>query len=145
MSVSVLYSTSAIATGGRDGSVKTADGAFKATLSTPAELGGAGGDGNNPEQLFAAGYAACFIGAMKVVASQEKIGAISENTQVRAQVGIGPRAAGGFGLTISIEVHLPDLDRKVAEDLVAKAHHVCPYSHATRNNIDVSPTVVDSL
>lgn len=145
MSVNVLYSTTAVATGGRDGTAETTDGAFRAKLSTPKELGGAGGEGNNPEQLFAAGYAACFIGAMKVVAGQEGHGALSPETQVRAEVGIGPRAAGGFGLTVALDVVLPGLDRTVAEDLVAKAHQVCPYSNATRGNIDITPNVVDSL
>ncbi len=145
MSVNVLYTTSAIATGGRDGTVETADNAFNAKLSTPVELGGAGAEGNNPEQLFAAGYAACFIGAMKFVVGQEESAALSEDTRVRSKVGIGPRSAGGFGLTVDLEVLLPGFDRPAAEDLVAKAHQVCPYSNATRNNIDVNPVVVDAL
>ena len=145
MSVNVLYSTSAIANGGRDGTVATSDGAFAAKLSTPKELGGAGAEGNNPEQLFAAGYAACFIGAMKVVAGATGVGPISDDVQVRSTVGIGPRSAGGFGLTIGLEVLVPGLDRAAAEDLVAKAHEVCPYSNATRGNIDVAPVVVDQL
>jgi Ohr subfamily peroxiredoxin len=141
MSVKVLYRTSARATGGRDGHSATLDGAVDVNLSTPKELGGAGGDGVNPEQLFATGYAACFIGAMKFVASQggQKVPA---DTAVTATVGIGPRSEGGFGLDIALEVSLPGLAREEAEALVAKAHEVCPYSNATRNNVDVRLSVV---
>ena len=140
MSVNVLYRTSARATGGRDGHAATLDGSFDVNLATPKELGGAGGAGNNPEQLFAAGYAACFIGAMKFVASQggPKVPA---DTAVTATVGIGPRSAGGFGLDVALEVSLPGLDKAAAEALVAKAHEVCPYSNATRGNIDVKLSV----
>jgi len=136
MTVNVLYKTSATATGGRDGRSTTQDGSLDVKLTTPRELGGAGGDGNNPEQLFAMGYAACFIGAMKFVASQggPKVPA---DTSVTTTVGIGPRAEGGFGLDIDLQVTLPGLDRAEAEQLVAKAHQVCPYSNATRNNVDV--------
>jgi Ohr subfamily peroxiredoxin len=141
MSVNVLYRTSATATGGRDGRSATTDGSFEVKLATPKELGGAGGAGNNPEQLFAAGYAACFIGAMKFVASQggPKVPA---DAQVTATVGIGPRAEGGFGLDIGLEISLPGLPRDQAEALVAKAHQVCPYSNATRNNVPVRLAVV---
>lgn len=141
MSVNVLYETSARATGGRDGRSATLDGTLDVRLTTPRELGGAGGEGNNPEQLFAAGYAACFIGAMKFVASQggPKVPA---DTNVTATVGIGPRSEGGFGLAIALAVDLPGLDRAQAEELVAKAHQVCPYSNATRNNVDVRLTVI---
>jgi Ohr subfamily peroxiredoxin len=136
MSVNVLYKTSAKATGGRDGTAATLDGAFDVKLATPKELGGGGGAGNNPEQLFAAGYAACFIGAMKFVASQggPKVPA---DASVTSTVGIGPRAAGGFGLDIDLEISLPGLPRAEAEALVEKAHQVCPYSNATRGNVDV--------
>ncbi|WP_308910581.1 organic hydroperoxide resistance protein [Pseudokordiimonas caeni] len=140
MSVKVLYETKARATGGRDGQSGTLDGSFSVKLSTPKELGGAGGEGANPEQLFASGYAACFIGAMKAVAGPAKIKVPAE-TSVTATVGIGPRSEGGFGLTVALEVALPGLERDVAEDLVAKAHQVCPYSNATRGNIDVQLTV----
>jgi lipoyl-dependent peroxiredoxin len=109
-------------------------------LSTPKELGGAGGEGNNPEQLFAAGYAACFLGALKFVAGQEKI-RVPEEATVTAKVGIGPRSAGGFGITADLTVALPGLERSQAEALVAKAHQVCPYSNATRGNVDVGLTV----
>jgi Ohr subfamily peroxiredoxin len=141
MSVNVLYRTSARATGGRDGRSGTLDGTLDVKLTTPKELGGGGGDGSNPEQLFATGYAACFIGAMKFVASQggPKVPA---DTTVTATVGIGPRSEGGFGLEIALAVSLPGVDRAEAEALVAKAHEVCPYSNATRNNVDVQLSVV---
>ncbi|MBO6836189.1 MAG: organic hydroperoxide resistance protein [Alphaproteobacteria bacterium] len=141
MSVNVLYRTAARATGGRDGHSATLDGSLDVKLSTPKELGGGGGEGNNPEQLFAAGYAACFIGAMKFVGSQTGV-KVPADTNVTAHVGIGPREAGGFGLEIALEVDLPGLDRAVAEKLVEEAHQVCPYSNATRNNIDVQLTVL---
>ena len=139
MSVNVLYKTSAKATGGRDGHAATLDGALDVKLTTPKELGG-GGAGNNPEQLFAAGYAACFIGAMKFVASQGGP-KVPENASVTSTVGIGPRAAGGFGLTVDLAVSLPGLTHAEAEALVEKAHQVCPYSNATRGNIDVKLSV----
>src|SRR5260221_9084908 len=132
MPVNVLYRTSATATGGRDGHAATKDGSLDVKLTTPKELGGGGGPGNNPEQLFAAGYSACFIGAMKFVASQggPKVPA---DTSVTATVGIGPRSEGGFGLDIELAISLPGLPRAEAETLVEKAHQVCPYSNATRN------------
>jgi len=141
MSVDVKYRTRATATGGRDGSARTADGSFSVKLSTPKELGGAGGDGNNPEQLFAAGYSACFLGAMKAVAGSLELKVPAETT-VTAIVGIGPRSEGGFGITADLEVSLPGLDRADAEKLVQTAHQVCPYSNATRNNVDVGLTVL---
>lgn len=140
MSVNVLYKTSARATGGRDGHAATLDGSLDVKLTTPKELGGAGGPGNNPEQLFAAGYAACFIGAMKFVGSQTGI-KVPADVSVTSTVGIGPRAAGGFGLTVDLAISLPGLDRATAESLVEKAHQVCPYSNATRGNIDVKLTI----
>lgn len=136
MPVDVKYTTQATATGGRDGRAKTADGALDVKLSTPKELGGAGGEGNNPEQLFAAGYAACFLGALKFVAGQEKVRIPAEST-VTASVGIGPRSEGGFGLDIGLRISLPGLERAQAEQLVDKAHQVCPYSNATRGNVPV--------
>ncbi len=142
MSVDVKYTTTAIATGGRDGTARTLDDSFSIIMSTPKELGGAGGEGNNPEQLFAAGYAACFIGAMKFVQSQHPELKVSGDTTVTAEVGIGPRDAGGFGLTVSLTVSVPNLDMQQAEELVHKAHEVCPYSNATRNNIDVKLAVL---
>ena len=140
MSVNVVYRTTATATGGRDGHAATTDGALDVRLSTPKELGGAGGPGNNPEQLFAAGYAACFVGAMKFVASQGGP-RVPSDAAVTATVGIGPREAGGFGITTELTISLPGLPRDEAEALVEKAHQVCPYSNATRNNVDVKLTV----
>src|SRR6516165_3280226 len=141
MPVQVIYTTEATATGGRDGRARTKDGTFDVTLATPKELGGGGGPGNNPEQLFAAGYAACFLNALKFVASQggPKVPA---DTSVTSTVGIGPRSAGGFGLDIDLAVSLPGLSRADAEALVQKAHQVCPYSNATRGNVDVRLKVV---
>ncbi len=136
MSVDVKYTTQATATGGRDGRAATQDGSLDVRLATPKELGGAGGAGNNPEQLFAAGYSACFLGAMKFVASQEKM-KVPDDATVTATVGIGPRSEGGFGITASLKVSLPGLDPTQARSLVEKAHQVCPYSNATRGNVDV--------
>jgi Ohr subfamily peroxiredoxin len=141
MPVNVLYSTSARATGGRDGHSATLDGAVDVKLVTPKELGGAGGEGVNPEQLFATGYAACFLGAMKFVASKGGP-QVPADASVTSTVGIGPRSEGGFGLEIALAVSLPGVDRAAAEALVAQAHEVCPYSNATRNNVDVKLSVV---
>ena len=140
MAVDVKYTTKATATGGRDGTARSADGALDVALSTPKELGGAGGDGTNPEQLFAAGYSACFIGALKVAGQQLKLKVPAE-TAVTATVGIGPRSEGGFGITADLVVDLPGLDRADAERLVELAHQTCPYSNATRGNVDVGVTV----
>ena len=138
----VLYTTQATATGGRDGKAATKDGSFQVTLATPKELGGGGGPGNNPEQLFAAGYSACFLGALKFVAGKAKV-AVPAETTVTATVGIGPRDDGtGFGLDVALAVSLPGIDKAKAEDLVQKAHIVCPYSEATRKNLDVRLSVV---
>lgn len=137
----IAYKTSASATGGRDGRAATADGSLDVKLTTPKELGGPGGDGNNPEQLFAAGYSACFLGALKYVAGREKTD-IPGDARVTATVGIGPRDDGkGFGIDVDLEVSLPGLDKSKAEDLVSKAHVVCPYSHATRGNVDVRTSI----
>lgn len=136
MPTDVKYSTQATATGGRDGRAATADGALDVRLATPKELGGAGGEGNNPEQLFAAGYSACFLGALKFVAGQEKA-RIPQDASVTATVGIGPRSEGGFGLDVALRIALPGIERQQAEALVRKAHQVCPYSNATRGNLDV--------
>ena len=141
MSVNVLYKTSAKATGGRDGHAATLDGALDVKLTTPKELGGGGGAGNNPEQLFAAGYAACFIGAMKFVASQGGP-KVPPDASITTTVGIGPRSEGGFGLDIQLDITLPGLSKEEAETLVEKAHQVCPYSNATRNNVPVRLNVV---
>lgn len=139
--MNVLYTTGATATGGRDGRARTADGAFEVKLTTPKELGGAGGAGNNPEQLFAAGYAACFLGAMKAVAGKSGHARVPNDATVSSTVGIGPRAEGGFGLTVALKVALPGVERDAATKLVEAAHQVCPYSNATRGNIDVKLTV----
>ena len=141
MPVDVKYRAEATATGGRDGRAKTADGSLDVRLTTPKEMGGGGGDGNNPEQLFAAGYSACFLGAMKFVAGQEKM-QVPPDTTVTATVGIGPRSEGGFGLEVDLKVAMPGVDRAKAEALVEKAHQVCPYSNATRNNVPVRLQVV---
>lgn len=140
MSIDVKYSTKATATGGRDGHARSEDGRFDVALSTPKELGGAGGDGSNPEQLFAAGYSACFIGALKVAGQQLKM-KVPDDAAVSAIVGIGPRAAGGFGITTDLTVTLPGLDRDQAQQLVDAAHQICPYSNATRGNVDVGLTL----
>jgi Ohr subfamily peroxiredoxin len=136
----VLYRSKATATGGRDGRATSSDNALDIKLATPKELGGAGGDGTNPEQLFAAGYSACFLGAMKFVAAQQKL-QLPADTQVTGQVGIGPIPT-GFGIEVELSISIPGLPRADAEALVQKAHIVCPYSNATRNNIDVTLTIV---
>jgi lipoyl-dependent peroxiredoxin len=138
--VKVLYTAEATATGGRAGHATSSDGRLDVDLSVPAEIGGDGGPGTNPEQLFAAGYAACFQGAMGVVARREEVSI--EGSTVTAQVGLGPMGT-AFGIKVDLRVSLPSIpDRAAAEDLVAKAHEVCPYSNATRNNVEVSLTVV---
>jgi Ohr subfamily peroxiredoxin len=131
----VLYRAHAKATGGRDGRAVSSDQVLDVRLTTPRELGGAGGEGTNPEQLFAAGYSACFIGAMKFVASRDKI-AIPADVSIDATVGIGP-IPNGFGIEVELKISLPGMDREAARALIDKAHIVCPYSNATRNNIDV--------
>ena len=136
----VLYRASAQATGGRDGRVVTTDGQLDLKLTTPRELGGPGGAGTNPEQLFASGYSACFLSALKFVAGREKV-ALPADASVRATVGIGA-IPNGFGIEADLDISLPGLDRAKAEDLVQRAHVVCPYSNATRNNIDVRLRVV---
>lgn len=131
-----MYHAEAHATGGRTGHGETNDGKVKVDLSTPKELGGDGGAGTNPEQLFAVGYSACFLGALKFAASQEKV-KVPENARVQAKVGIGQRDDGkGFGLTVHLTVSLPGMDRDLAQSLVDKAEIVCPYAHATRGNIE---------
>lgn len=135
--MNILYRTQAIATGGRTGQARTADGALSVVLVTPKELGGPGGEGTNPEQLFASGYAACFLGALKFVASQRKV-KVAEDSSVTAAVGIGKRDDGqGFGLDVALTIALPGVDPEVARELVDQAHVVCPYSHLARNGLDV--------
>jgi osmotically inducible protein OsmC len=133
----ILYTAQATATGGRDGRGVSSDNKLDVALSTPKELGGAGGNGTNPEQLFAAGYSACFLSAMKFVAAQAKL-AMPADTTVTADVGVGPNGQGGFGLAIALRVALPGIEQAAAQSLVNKAHDVCPYSNATRGNIDVT-------
>jgi len=140
MSIDVKYRTSATAQGGRDGRARTGDGKLDLKLSVPAELGGSG-DGTNPEQLFASGYSACFLGALKHAARQLKL-QVTEDAAVTATVGIGTRTEGGFGLEVELAVALPGLEQEDAQRLVAAAHETCPYSNATRNNIDVRLTVL---
>ncbi|MEV4822761.1 organic hydroperoxide resistance protein [Micromonospora sp. NPDC049275] len=138
-----LYTASATATGdGRDGHVETSDGTLALDLAVPKEMGGAGGAAN-PEQLFAAGYAACFHSALRLVARRAK--ADVSDSVVAAEVGIGPNGSGGFGLTVRLVVDLPAVARDAAEQLVEQAHQVCPYSNATRGNIDVALTVRETL
>lgn len=136
----VLYTGIATSTGGRAGTSKSSDGVLDLKLSTPKELGGDGGAGANPEQLFAAGYSACFIGAMKFVGAQRKT-PLPDDTSITAEVGIG-QIANGFGISVSMKISVPGWERAKAEEIVKAAHIVCPYSNATRNNIDVTLTVV---
>lgn len=138
----VIYTAHATATGGRDGTAKSDDGKLSVKLNPPKEMGG-NGDGVNPEQLFAAGYAACFIGAMKFVAGQKKI-ALPADVSIDSAVEFGPRAGGakGFNIGVKMAVSIPGLDKAQAEALVQDAHEVCPYSNATRGNIDVALSVV---
>ncbi|ETF02016.1 Organic hydroperoxide resistance protein [Advenella kashmirensis W13003] len=136
----VLYVAHATATGGRDGRAVSSDNVLDVKLTTPKELGGAGGEGTNPEQLFAAGYSACFLGALKLVASREKV-KLPDETSIEGSVGIGPIAQ-GFGIEVELKISVPGVERSVAQELVKKAHVVCPYSNATRSNVDVTLTVV---
>ena len=137
-----LYTAHATSTGGRTGSTESSDGKIKLQLSTPKELGGDGGPGTNPEQLFAAGYSACFIGAMKAVARNQKL-ALPAEVSIKADVSIGPMTgkAGAFGIAVAMVVSVPGMDKAAAEALVKAAHEVCPYSNATRGNIDVALSV----
>jgi osmotically inducible protein OsmC len=132
-----LYTARATSTGGREGSSKTDDGKLSVKLAPPKEMGG-NGDGTNPEQLFAAGYSACFLGAMKFVAGQQKV-ALPADTSITGEVGIGPLAGGktGFGITAELTITVPGMDRDKAQALIDQAHQVCPYSNATRGNVDV--------
>ena len=138
-----VYTAHATSTGGRTGSTASSDGKIQLQLSTPKELGGDSGPGTNPEQLFAAGYSACFIGAMKAVAARQKI-VLPAEVSITADVSIGPMTGkpGAFGIAVSMAVSVPGMDRAAAEALVAAAHEVCPYSNATRGNVDVVLTVV---
>ena len=138
-----VYTAHATSTGGRTGTTESSDSVIKLSLTTPKELGGPGGNGTNPEQLFAAGYSACFIGAMKAVAARQKISLPAE-VSIKADVSIGPMTGkeGAFGIAVTMAISVPGMERAAAEKLVATAHEVCPYSNATRGNIDVALTVV---
>ena len=140
MPVTVIYKTSATATGGRDGAARSEDGAVDVKLVVPKEMGGPGGDGANPEKLFAAGYSACFLGAMKAISAKAGVKVPADAT-VKAEIGFGPRSEGGYGITADLLVTLPGVDRADGERLMAAAHEVCPYSNATRGNVDVGLTL----
>ena len=137
----ILYAASATATGGREGRSVSSDNVLDVQLSTPKELGGDGGPGTNPEQLFAAGYSACFLGALKLVAGKHKI-TLPENTTVTAKIGIG-QIPTGFGIEAELTVAAPGVERETLQPLVDEAHIVCPYSNATRDNIDVTLLIND--
>lgn len=139
MVTKVLYDTAAIATGGgRDGHTALEDGSGQFDLTVPKELGGPGGAGMNPEKLFALGYSACFMGAMRHYAAANKI-TVPNDAAVKVSVGIGPREDNGFGLDVQIIVTLPGMEREAAQALIDGAHHVCPYSHATSDTLAIAP------
>lgn len=142
MSVNVVYTTSAIAVGGRDGNTGTTDGGFEVKLARPKELAGKG-DGNNPEQLFASGYAASFLSCMQFLASQGEA-KVPANAEVMATVGVGPRSEGGLGLEIALDITLPGVARREAEALIKKAHQICAYSNATRNNVAIKLGLIEA-
>jgi osmotically inducible protein OsmC len=135
-----LYTASATATGdGRGGHTRSSDGVLDLDLAVPKEMGGPGGNLTNPEQLFAAGYAACFHSALKIVAAQQKN--THTDPAITVDVGIGPNGTGGYGLSVAIEAELPGVDAATAQGLIDAAHQVCPYSNATRGNVDVALTI----
>ena len=136
----VLYTAHATSTGGREGTSRSDDGVLDLRVTTPKGLGGNGATGTNPEQLFAAGYSACFIGAMKHVALMQKV-ALPADTSIAADVGIGPIPQ-GFGIQVALHVHIPGMDKDAAKKIVDAAHQVCPYSNATRGNVEVTLDVV---
>ena len=141
MSIEAKYTAEAQATGGgRNGLAKLADGKLTVTMTSPKELGGSGA-GHNPEELFALGYAACYLGAMRFAAQSEKLGTVPDDATVKAHVGIGGRSDGGFGIKVKLVVSLPGLDRAVAEKIAERGHFICPYSHATKGNIAVETIV----
>jgi osmotically inducible protein OsmC len=141
MSVNVIYKTSATATGGRDGAARSDDGSVDVKLVIPKEMGGPGGVGANPEKLFASGYSACFLGAMKAVSG--KVGVkVPADATVTATIGFGPRSEGGYGITADLAISLPGIEPELGHKLMAAAHEVCPYSNATRGNVDVGLTLV---
>ena len=135
-----LYTANAIATGGREGRVKSVDGVLDFKVEIPKEMGGRGGAFTNPEQLFAAGYAACFDSALNLVARTQKIKL--KDTKVTASVSIGQNDDGGFSLAVDLSVSIPQIERETAQKLLEQAHQVCPYSNATRGNIEVNLSLV---
>lgn len=137
----IIYRAYAEATGGRDGRAVSSDGILDVALITPKELGGAGGEGTNPEQLFAAGYSACFLGALKFVGMRDKL-SVPASASIEGVVGIGAVPT-GFAIEVELRISLPGLAREAAQELIQRAHIVCPYSNATHNNIDVTLTLVD--
>jgi Ohr subfamily peroxiredoxin len=142
MAVDVKYTTEAQATGGgRNGVSRLVSGMLTVTMASPKELGGSG-LGMNPEELFAVGYAACYLGAMRFAAGAEKLGSVPPDATVNATVGIGPRDDGGFGLAVTLKVHMPGVDRATAERIAERGHFICPYSNATKGNIRVETVVV---
>ncbi len=141
MSVSPVYTAHGSATGGRDGQAKVAGTDLVLDLAPPTEMGGSG-KGYNPEQLFAAGYSACYIGAMKFATTQDdSLPKVPSDVEVETAVGIGPREAGGFGLTVHLKVSLPGVDKEAAEQLTEAAHKICPYSNSVRGNVDVTTEI----
>ncbi|KIN73528.1 organic hydroperoxide resistance protein [Sulfitobacter guttiformis] len=141
MSADIKYWTEAHATGGgRDGTAALESGKLKLTMTPPKELGGSG-EGHNPEELFALGYAACYLGAMRFAAQSEKLGDVPDDATVNAHVGIGPRSDGGFGLKVKLVVNMPGVEAAVAEKIAERGHHICPYSNATKGNIEVETEV----
>ncbi|RED13134.1 organic hydroperoxide resistance protein [Pontivivens insulae] len=141
MTTDVKYSTGAYATGGgRNGLAGLDDGKLTVRMASPAALGG-DDKGHNPEELFAIGYAACFLGAMRFAASSENLGTVPDDATVHSEVGIGPRSDGGFGLTVKLKVSMPDTDRGLVEKIVERGHFICPYSNATQGNIDVTTEI----
>jgi len=141
MPVTVIYTTFATATGGRDGAARSDDGSVDVKLVVPKELGGPGGVGANPERLFAAGYSACFLGAMKAVSGGVGV-KVPPDATVTATIGFGPRSEGGYGITADLAVSLPGVAPDAGRRLIDAAHAVCPYSNATRGNVDVGLTLV---
>ncbi len=141
MPVEAIYKTKATASGGgRDGHTRSEDGSIDLNLVVPKEMGGPGGEGANPEKLFAAGYSACFLGALRAVSKSVGV-AVPDGSTVTAEIGFGKRSEGGFGITADLTIDLPGLDRTEAQKLVDEAHKVCPYSNATRGNVDVGLTI----
>ena len=135
--MTVLYTAEALATGdGRNGEVRTSDGVLDEVLAIPKEMGGPGGDKTNPEQLFAAGYAACFHNGLRLIAGQQRVSV--DGSTVHATVQLLNREDGGFTLAVALTAHLPGVEQSVADQLVATTHQVCPYSNATRGNIEVT-------